>query len=309
MRNLRKIPCDNKCFNTNYFLATFDRYLDLERGLAQTTRYNYCLYIRVFLNTQTICSKNAIKNLSPKDIYKFILAYSQEGKPRRTQYMIGSLRVFFRFLGLFDLANSLPSVPYHKSSLPEYLSHDQLQALLEGCNKNTVKGLRDYTILMVLICLGLRRSEVSQLTLNDFNWDRGEVVIRGKGSISCMPISQSLGHALVDYLKHARPKCSSVHFFTHVYHPFTGLSPQTVSDIVRDGLKRAGIHTKHKGVHLLRHSFATQLLNKGKSLLEISMALRHKNIETTTVYAHVDFDKLRSVALPWPIVNNEVDYE
>ena len=271
MRNLQKASCDKKCFNINYLLTTFDRYLDLERGLAQITRYNYCSYVRVFLSAQTKCSKNAIKHLSPKDVYRFILVYSQEGKPRRTQYMIGSLRVFFRFLGLFDLAKSLPSVPYHTSSLPEYLSHDQLQALLEGCNKNTIKGLRDYTILMVLICLGLRRSEVSNLTLHDFNWDRGEVVIRGKGSISCMPISQSLGHVLVDYLKHARPKCSSAHFFIHVRHPFTGLSPQAVSNIVRDGLKRAGIHTKHTGVHLLRHSFATQLLNKGKSLLEMAL--------------------------------------
>jgi site-specific recombinase XerD len=162
---------------------------------------------------------------------------------------------------------------------------------------------------MLLIHLGLRRSEVSKLTLNDFDWNKGEIVIRSKGSISRMPILQELGYALVDYLKHARPTCVSDIFFTRVHHPFTGLTPSAISSIVRTRLQRAGCHTKHQGAHLLRHSFATQLLAKGNSLPEISMVLRHKNIGTTAIYAHVDFDKLRLVALSWPAAQNEVDHE
>lgn len=314
MRNLRKNTDKNEFHKINDLIKKFDHSLDFERGLVQITRSTYCSYVRVFLNnllnTGIISSINKINTLSLNDIYQFILSYSQEGKSRSTQcMMIASLRAFFRFLELFDLANSIPSVAHRKSGSLEYLSYEQLQALLGGCNRNTIKGLRDYTILMLLISLGLRRSEISQLTLEDFNWERGEIVIKSKGSVSCMPISQTLGHILVDYLKYARPKCNSINFFTQIQYPFTGLSAQAISEIVRAGLIRAGIETKRKGAHLLRHSFATQLFARGKSLPEISIALRHKTIETTAIYTHIDFDKLRLVALPWPVAQDEVEYE
>lgn len=310
MSNLQKRINKAKFSKINDLIAKFDHHLNVERGLAQRTRETYCSYVRVFLDAQSIFSdENGIKNLSPKNVYRFLLSYAKEGKPRRSQSMIGSIRIFFRFLDLFDLADGLPSVPYHKSKPPEYLSDHQLQTLLEGCNRNTMQGLRDYTILMLLIHLGLRGSEVSRLTLNDFDWDRGEIIIRGKGSISRMPISQELGDALVDYLKYARPTSSSNVFFTCVNRPLMGLSPAAISNIIRAGLQRAGLNTNHHGAHLLRHSFATQLLAKGKSLSEISMVLRHKNIRTTAIYAHVDFDKLSLVALPWPTAQKEVSHE
>jgi site-specific recombinase XerD len=309
MKNLRKRVDQNNLYEINDLITRFDNYLNIERGLVKKTRDVYCSCVRVFLHTKFASPKNRIKDFSPKDVYQFVLSYSQQGKSGRTLLMIGSLRAFFRFLELFDLADSLPSVPHHKPTLQEYLSYTQLQALLEAYNRNTMKGLRDYTIVMLLIHLGLRRSEVSRLALNDFDWNNGEIIIRGKGSTSRMPISQKLGDALVDYLKRGRPICYSKFFFTRLQHPFSGLSSNTISCIVRAGLQRAGLNTKHQGAHLLRHSFATQLFAKGKSLPEISMVLRHKNIRTTAIYVHVDSVKLRLVALPWPISKSEVDHE
>jgi site-specific recombinase XerD len=298
--NLRKI---------NDVLCKFDHYLDLERGLAQSTKKKYCAYVYLFLSFEFKTKKFKIKDLSSEDVFRFILFYSQENGSSSTQYMIYSLRNFFRFLGLFELADCLPSIPQRQYSIPEFLSKIQLTTLLEGCDQNNSIGIRDYAILMLLIHLGLRRSEVSKLVLSDFNWDKSEITIRGKGSISRFPISKELGDALVKYLKCARPICPCNSFFVRIYQPFRGLNSTSISKIVSSGLQRAGLNPLHKGAHLLRHSFATQLLAKGKSLHEISMVLRHKNIRTTAIYAHVDFNKLRSVSLPWPVILKEENHE
>jgi site-specific recombinase XerD len=302
MKNFKNRSVKDSHKKINDLICKFDHYLDLERGLSQPTRDGYCRYISIFLKTNFKSKKVKIKDFRPKDVYRFILSYSQRGKAG-SKHMIYALRAFFRFLELFDLANSLPSVSYPRHALPEFLSHEQLQALLRSCDQNTAMGLRDYTILMLLIHLGLRGSEVSKLTLNDFDWDNGEVTIRGKGTITRLPISQELGNALVNYLKRGRPICLCNSFFVGKNQPFSALLPVSIGVIVRLGLQQAGINTKHKGAHLLRHSFATQLLAEGKTLLEIGLALRHKNIRTTAIYAHVDFVKLRLLALPWPIAS------
>lgn len=309
MKKFAKTKKDIKLTMINDLIKRFDQHLNLVRGLARITREANCRYIRVFLNNNIKSKKSKIKNLRPNDLYRFILSYAQESKPSRTQRMICALRTFFRFLELFDLANSLPSVPHTWPKMPEYLSFDQLQKLLNSCDRKTPGGIQAYSIMMLLIHLGLRRSEVTNLNLNDFDWDTGEVEVRGKGSTSRMPISQELGNALVDYLKHARPTCTSNSFFIRLKQPYTKLPASSVSLIVRSGLLRAGINTQHKGAHLLRHSFATLLLAEGRSLFEISMVLRHQSIKSTAIYAHVDRDNLRLIALPWPIASEGVHHE
>jgi integrase/recombinase XerD len=290
-------------------ICKFDHFLNFQKGLAQGTRKVYCSYVRVFLNIEFTSKKIQIKKLRPKNIFRFVLSYAQEGMPARSRLMIYSLRAFFRFLELFDLADSLPSVPRCRYDTPEFLSKDQLQILLDSCDRNTAIGLRDYAILMLLIRLGLRRSEVSKLTLNDLDWDKSEIIIRGKGSVSRFPISQELGEALADYLRRARPFCLCNSLFVRSYKPFIGFVPEHISRIVRLSLQRASLNPRHKGPHLLRHSFATNLLAEGKSLHEISMVLRHTNIRTTMIYTHVDFNKLRLLALPWPIVTKGASHE
>ena len=290
-------------------ICKFNNYLEFERGLSGSTRNSYCNDIRIFLSTEFKNKSIQIKKFALKDILRFILSYSQTGKTSRAKQMIYSLRSFFRFLKLTDLTDGLPSVASHKRNPPEYLSFEQLLKLLKSCDKRTKTGLRDYAILMLLIQLGLRRSEVSKLILSDFDWDNGEIVIRGKGSISRYPISQELGEALVNYLKKSRPPCSCDSFFIQSYQSRTAITAMAVSAIVCSALKRAGLSPHHKGAHLLRHSFATQLLKQGRSLQEIGLVLRHKDIRTTAIYAHVDFDNLRLFALPWPNLTKESRHE
>lgn len=147
----------------------------------------------------------------------------------------------------------------------------------------------------------LRAFEAAALTLDDFDWTNGVITIKGKGSkISQLPLMQDLGNALVAYLLKARPSCSSRSFFLSLNKPFHGLKSESISRIVKKALQSAGLRNKG-GAHLLRHSLGTLLINRGASFQQIAGVLRHENINTTAIYAKVDFKRLRLLALPWPL--------
>jgi site-specific recombinase XerD len=191
---------------------------------------------------------------------------------------------------------------WKKRSLPVFLSSSELQQMLQSCDRSLAVGLRDYAILMMLITLGVRACEVCKLTLDDIDWNKGEIIVRGKCSETRLPLFQDLGNALTDYLQHGRPECSSNVLFIRVKPSHNVSSAQLcgIRHIVQAILKRAGLNPEKKSAHLLRHSFATQLLQRGASLQEIGMILRHRRIDTTAIYASVDFAKLATVAQPWP---------
>ena len=288
-------------------LCKYDQYLDHDRGLALLTRKFYCDYIRNFLYFRFKSNPVHIKCLKPKDLISFITSFSKKKGAKAAKKMSSSLRSFFRFLTQThrlkkDLADSIPKVAsWQQTYLPASLTADEMKKLLLSCDRTCALGLRDYAILMLLTYLGLRACEIVSLTLDDVDWNNGEIIIRGKGAtITRLPINCNLTNALTSYLQH-RPNCSSRSFFISVNRPFKGFqSHSIVNKIVRSALKRAGLNPAQKGSHLLRHSFATQLLRQGATLQEIGAILRHKSIQTTAIYARVDFDKLRSIALPWP---------
>jgi integrase/recombinase XerD len=121
-----------------------------------------------------------------------------------------------------------------------------------------------------------------------------------------MPLSQDLGDDLVNYLRHGRPLCNSISLF--VSSSFKSLTSNAISSIVSKALKKVGLYRK-KGMaaHVLRHSLATHLLQKGATMQQISEVLRHQSIDNTQIYAKVDFKRLRSLALPWPKTWNQGD--
>lgn len=291
-------------------LDKYDQYLSSAQGLAPRTRQFYCSNIRSFLVSLFPTRKIFLKILTPKKIVNFIQEYTCEGGAHRAQAMVYSLRSFFKFLTRtrrikINLADAIPTVPmWKKRSLPVYLSCDELQLLLQSCNRSCAKGLRDYAILLILITLGVRPSEVCKLTLDDIDWHKGELIVRGKGSETRLPLFQDLGDALIDYLQNGRPKCISNSLFVRVKRTqkasITTIDLSGIRYIVRAALKRAGLNPEKKGAYLLRHTFATQLLQQGVSLQEIGLILRHKRIETTAIYASVDFEKLATLIQPWP---------
>jgi site-specific recombinase XerD len=138
------------------------------------------------------------------------------------------------------------------------------------------------------------------MTLDDLDWERGEVVVRGKGQrLERLPLPKDVGAALVHYLRYVRPTCSTRTLFIRIKAPRRGLRLNGICCVVRRALKRAGLNPDFKGAHLLRHSLATKMLNRGDSLEEIGQLLRHRQPTTTQIYAKVDIRALRTIAMPW----------
>jgi len=155
---------------------------------------------------------------------------------------------------------------------------------------------------LLLARLGLRAGEVVGMTLDDIDWDAGELVVRGKGGRQDrLPLPRDVGQALATYVRHGRPPCASRRVFICAKAPRRGFtSSVAVCTIVRRALARAGLHPPSTGAHLLRHSLATEMLRRGASLAEIGEILRHRHPDTTAIYAKVDLRALRAVAPPWP---------
>src|SRR4029453_16638170 len=141
-----------------------------------------------------------------------------------------------------------------------------------------------------------------RLELDDIDWHAGELLVRGKGSVrSRLPLPCDVGEALATYLRRGRPRCPPRRVFVRARAPHRGLGhPATVSTLVRVALARADVNAPMKGAHVLRHSLATNLLQRGASLADIGDVLRHQHPQTTEIYAKVDLTRLRLLAKPWP---------
>ena len=223
--------------------------------------------------------------------------------------MCWSLRAFLRYLhhqGLNPraLAGCVPSLRRWKlTSLPTFLAASHVQKALDGCDRATAMGRRDYAILMMLAKLGLRAGEVATLTLDDINWRTSEMLLRAKGRQRArMPIPPDVGAAIVAYLRQGRPKSLCRRLFIRTLAPHVGFaSGCAITMIAKAALDRVGIvDCAHRGAHIFRHSLATELLRSGATLTEIGQLLRHENHDTTRIYAKVDIEALRTLSLPWP---------
>ena len=151
--------------------------------------------------------------------------------------------------------------------------------------------------------LGLRAQEVATLTLDDIDWRAGQFRIEGKGRQSAiMPLPPDVGAAIAAYLQSGRPVSDHRQIFLKAYPPHSGFPPATgIRDIAARALRRAGINDiAHRGSHIFRHSLATELLGSGAALTQISQVLRHRDHNTTRIYAKVDLASLRTLSLPWP---------
>ena len=287
----------------------FGDYLRRERGLAPKSIVRHLPVIRRFLHEVCPAGAGDLGRISQEDVTRYIERHARDWSAESGKAMCWSLRAFLRYLhhrGLnpLALAGCVPSIRRWKlASLPTYLSAAQVQKVLDGCDRATAMGRRDYAILMMLAKLGLRADEVATLTLDDIDWRSGEMLVRAKGRQRArMPIPPDVGAAVVAYLRDGRPKSSCRRLFLRTPAPHVGFaSGCAITMIAKTALERAGIRGyAHQGAHIFRHSLATELLRSGATLSEIGQLLRHESHDTTRIYAKVDIDALRTLSLPWP---------
>ena len=287
----------------------FTRFLSQQCALSAETCRAYARIARVFLRACFGRGALDLGRLRARDVIAFVRRNACASRRSRTLKLVTSLRSFLRFarqrgyVGC-DLAASVPRVACWKlAGLPKALAPDEVARVLECCERGSAQGLRDYAVLLLLARLGLRAGEVAALRLEDIDWARAELVVRSKkgGGLCRLPLSREVGGALARYLRGARPGCASRHVFARLRgaprEDFASVG--LIGAIVRRALARAGINPPRKGAHLFRHALARDLLKGGASLEQIGRVLRHKSAEATAIYAKVDLEALRTLAMPW----------
>ncbi|WP_158514395.1 tyrosine-type recombinase/integrase [Sphingopyxis macrogoltabida] len=294
---------------TDQILERFRAYLDHRHGLNARSCAAYVKFTRPFLRDMSITGPGDFAQLTTADVLGYVERRARDASAATAVAMCSRLRSFLRYLqveGLIanDLAACVPSVKkWRFTALPTYLSAAQLEQVLQHCDQNTASGRRDYAILLLLSRLGLRAQEVATLTLDDIDWRAGQFRIQGKGrQQAIMPLPPDVGAAIAAYLQSGRPVSDRRQLFLKAYPPHSGFPPTSgIRDIAGRALRRAGISDiAHRGSHIFRHSLATELLRSGAALTQISQVLRHKDHDTTRIYAKVDLASLRTLSQPWP---------
>lgn len=309
LRGLGVVPgpaCDRPVTAADVLLGRYQDYLAGERGLAASTIGRYVAEARPFLGQAAGPDLGGLARLAAGEVSSFVAAECRRRGTGSAKNLVTALRSLLRFLfldGLLaaDLTAAVPAVAgWRDGGLPKALPAGHVAALLACCDRETMVGGRDYAVLMLLARLGLRACEVAALELDDIDWRAGEIIIRGKGRRDDrMPLPADVGAALAGYLRHSRAAgAGSRAVFLRARAPAGPLQVSAVKAIVRERCGRAGLAPV--GAHRLRHTAATQMLQAGSPLAEVGQVLRHRSMATTAIYAKVDHDALRALALPWP---------
>ncbi len=289
-------------------LSEFRGYLLSERGLAERTIEHYTEAAQAFLVSRAASDARVVREWSAADVLTFVQRRSVNRPSVHMQQLCTGLRAFLRYLCFrghteSDLSKCVPRIAHWRlATLPKFLLEGQVDRMLLSCRRDTAGGRRAYAVLLLLSRLGLRAEELRRLTLDDIHWQRGELTVRGKcHGPEPMPLPQDVGEALAAYLIHDRPASGSRNVFVRLTPPHDAYGDSNAfGRIVRRAMRRAAVDAPSKGTHIFRYTLATEMLRGGASLREIGHLLRHRDEDTTRLYAKVDLLRLRTVALPWP---------
>jgi integrase/recombinase XerD len=286
-------------------LEGFEIYLEQERRLKSGSG-PYSKVIRRFLEHRFGLDRPRPEAITADDLTSFLLQEVRRYSPGMVKHSITALRSYCRYLHVSgvihrDLTGALPAMAgWRLKNVPQGIQPAQLARLLRAPDRRTPSGRRAYAILLLLARLGLRKGEVASIELEDIDWERGEIRIRGKGEkYGLLPLPQDVGAALVAHLSRGeRRDLHSRAVFSGMKPPFLPLTAGGISAVVYKAAIDAGIPPL--GTHRLRHTLATQTLRNGGSLDEIAQVLRHSSHDTTAIYAKVDLTALSAVAHAWP---------
>ena len=289
-------------------MLAYEQYLRDARALSRQTIINYRPVVRDFLNFRFSDGGVSLAQLRAVDVTDFVQKRVSRLNMRRAKIMTTALRSFLSYVRYrgdvtSDLAAAVPIVAnWSLSSIPRAIGRDEVSRLLASIDRDTPIGCRDYAMILALARLGLRSSEVVALDLDDIDWVAGEIRVVGKnGQRNHLPMPADVGEAIADYLRKSRPTNASRRVFLRDKAPIRGFTgPSGLGSVIRRSLKRAGIDAPTMGAHQFRHGLASEMLRGGASLGEIGEVLGHRHVQTTAIYAKVDLNALRTLALPWP---------
>ena len=274
---------------------------------SEVTKKHRIHYIRHFYEFLASQQVNGIHDISAQIISDYAMSL-QGGAPVYTKQRLATLRFYFRFLTKnsileYDWSFAVPKVLAPRNqNVPALWEEDDLRRLLEEVDRGSPAGKRDYAIILLVIQLGLRVSDISNLQLESLKWNRKEIeLIQHKtGKRIIQPLLEDVGWAIIDYIKYGRPKVESPFVFLTVNAPYTQMKTNSVRFILSRHMTHCGIKKRIgrvSGMHSLRHALARRLLEKGTSLTTVADVLGHTSYASTSPYLKVDIESLRECAL------------
>lgn len=284
-------------------LAELDSFIDhlwLEDGLSKNTLESYRLDLTAF--AQWLSKQNtSLLKVNQADIQQYLAIKFPLSKPRSIGRLIASLRRFYRYLMRENKISKDPTLqiesPKLPRSLPKSLNEDEVIGLLNAPNVEETAGLRDRAMLELLYACGLRVSELVGIKLTEVSVNEGVVRVTGKGSKTrLVPMGEEAADWLARYIKYARSEILQKRLCDALFVTNRGeaMTRQAFWYLIKRYAFLAGI-TKHISPHVLRHAFATHLLNHGADLRVVQMLLGHSDISTTQIYTHVARERLKQL--------------
>lgn len=284
----------------NSQLDTFIDHLWLEDGLSKNTLDSYRTDLLQF-STWLASQKIGLIHANQANIQQYLAVKFPKSKPRSISRLIASLRRYYRYCLRENLIKVDPTLqlesPKLPRSLPKSLNEQEVEDLLNAPDTNQPIGLRDRAMLELLYASGLRVSELVTVNVNEVSTQDGVVRVTGKGSKTrLVPMGEEAADWIVRYIKYGRPeilqkKMSDALFVTTRAGAMTR---QAFWYLIKRYAVQAGIH-KPMSPHVLRHAFATHLLNHGADLRVVQMLLGHSDISTTQIYTHVARERLKQL--------------
>ena len=286
------------------YLALFQEYLTVELGLAKNTQLAYMRDLRLLMKSLQLKADEELLQVSRQQLIAYLVRLKQEGRASSTvARKLASIKAFYRFLTAERYIRRNPAEVLEAASrglhLPKVLSVQEVERLLDEPNLGTLVGYRDKTMLELLYATGMRVSELVNVPVKNVDMKMQYVIVMGKGSKERMlPLGRTALHYLEHYLSvvrpqllHGKPDAAAELFVTGWGGPMTR---ERFYEIIVAYGKSAGI-SKRVTPHMLRHSFATHLLNNGTDLRIVQELLGHADISTTQIYTHLDVERLREV--------------
>jgi integrase/recombinase XerD len=281
-------------------LDAFIDHLWLEDGLAKNTLESYRADLSQFALWLSQ-NKLSLLDASQANIQQYLAVKFPHSKPRSIGRLIASMRRFYRYCLREHLLEVDPTLqidsPKIPRSLPKSLNEQEVEDLLDAPDTSNPIGLRDRAMLELLYASGLRVSELVTIKVTEVSTQDGVVRVTGKGSKTrLVPMGEEAADWIIRYLKHARPeilqrKMSDALFVTN---RAASMTRQAFWYLIKRYAIQAGIH-KPMSPHVLRHAFATHLLNHGADLRVVQMLLGHSDISTTQIYTHVARERLKNL--------------
>ncbi len=284
-------------------IRSFIKYISLERRYSKLTAESYTNDLRQFEDflKEYLQSDIVFWHLADKKVIRYYLVYLQEQDLSRRSIArkLATIKSFFKYLSREEIIPRNPALsikmPRYEKKLPEYISLKEMEAILKLPQLNDFEGIRDLTILELFYGTGMRLSELINLKMSQLLLKEDLIRIRGKGNKDrVVPIGSAAKKILERYLEFRPQYADNSVDNVLVLKSGKTMYPMAVQRIVKKYLSQLS-HLNHKSPHLLRHTYATHLLNAGASIRVVKDLLGHESLSTTQVYTHMSIEHLKDV--------------